>query len=229
MQLRTASAVVALALAAPAPAVLADEHGSSARSSARFEVRVTNLTRDQSFTPLLVVAHRPQVRLFAPGAPAGPELEALAEEGNTAPFEAMLSGLAGVSGVATGAGLLGPGHSTTIQVEGHRWDRISLAAMLIPTNDGFVALDGAGPFGQGWQSFDPPAYDAGTEMNDETCASIPGPFYEECGGPGGGGAPSGGEEGFVRIHEGIHGVGDFLANRRDWRNPVAHVSIRRVR
>jgi hypothetical protein len=39
----------------------------------------------------------------------------------------------------------------------------------------------------------------------------------------------GGEEGFVRIHEGIHGVGDFVEATRDWRNPVAKVSIRRVR
>jgi len=30
------------------------------------------------------------------------------------------------------------------------------------------------------------AYDAGTCYNDEACASIPGPFVEECGGPGGG-------------------------------------------
>ena len=29
------------------------------------------------------------------------------------------------------------------------------------------------------------AYDSGSEVNDELCASIPGPDFEECGGPWG--------------------------------------------
>jgi len=226
MELRATSMVLALAVAAPASLAVAGGRGRS--KVVRYEVKVTNLTKDQRFTPFLVVAHAPDVSLFTPGMPASPELEALAEEGNTAPFEMALSGMAGVSGVATGSGLLEPGHTTMIVVEGHRWDRISLAAMLIPTNDGFVALRGVGPFEHHEQSFAPPAYDAGTEYNDEACSSIPGPFYDECGGPGGGAMTSGGEEGFVRIHEGIHGVGDFIAARRDWRNPVAHVTVRRI-
>jgi len=219
---------LALAAAAPGPLAVAGGGGHAGNQNARFEVGVTNLTRDQSFTPLLVVAHRPGVSLFTPGMPAGEDLEALAEEGNTAPLETALATTPGVSGVATGSGLLGPGQSMTIVVEGHRWDRISLAAMLIPTNDGFVALRGAGPLGYREQSFTPPAYDAGTEYNDEACASIPGPFYEECGGPGGGAMTAGGGEGYVRIHEGIHGVGDFVPARRDWRNPVAYVTVRRI-
>jgi len=227
MELRTTSLVLALAVAAPASLAVAGGHGPTEKA-ARYEVTVTNLTKDQRFTPFLVVAHRPDVSLFTPGMPASAELEALAEEGNTAPFEMGLATTEGVSGVATGSGLLEPGQTTTIVVEGHRWDRISLAAMLIPTNDGFVALRGVGPFGYRAQSFAPPAYDAGTEQNDETCASIPGPYYDECMGPGGGAMTMGGEEGFVRIHEGIQGVGDFMASRRDWKNPVAHVSVRRI-
>jgi hypothetical protein len=39
-------------------------------------------------------------------------------------------------------------------------------------------------------------------------------------------APGG--EGFVRISEGIHGVGDLPANLWDWRNPVAKITIRRL-
>jgi len=164
--------------------------------TARHEVTVTNLTKDQRFTPFLVVAHRPDVSLFTPGMPASAEQEALGEEGNTVPFEMALAATAGVSGVATGSGLPEPGRTTTIVVEGHRGDRISLAALLIPTNDGFVALRGVGPFGYRTHSFAPPAYDAGTEHNDETCASIPGPYYAECMGPGGGVMTMGGEEGF---------------------------------
>jgi hypothetical protein len=130
--------------------------------------------------------------------------------------------------VAVGGGLLDPGKTKTVRVEGHRDDRISLAGMLIPTNDGFVAINAAGPFGRWARSLLALGYDSGTEVNDEECESIPGPFFEECGGPGLGGDPGGGE-GYVRIHEGMHGVGDFVAATRDWRNPVAKVRIRRVR
>ena len=228
MKLRTTAPVCLLALAVSTPALFAD--GGHHNRPALFEVKVTNVTRDQSFTPLLVVAHDSRVRLFKLGKAASAELEALAEDGNTGPFEEKLASTRGVHGIATGGGLLGPGETTRIWVRGRRHDRISLAGMLIPTNDGFVAINGAGPFGRRAQSSWAPAYDSGTEVNDELCDSIPGPPYDECNGqPGGGAAPDGGEEGFVRIHEGMHDVGDFDAARRDWRNPVAKVRIRRVR
>lgn len=226
MKLRKAALTGLLALGVSTPALQADGGHYSRR--AVYEVTVTNVTRDQSFTPLLVVAHRRQVSLFQLGQPASPELEALAEDGNTAPFEAALASTPGVHGVETGTGLVAPGQTVKIRVSGRRHDRISLAGMLIPTNDAFVALNGAGPFGRWAQSTMVPAYDSGTEVNDEACASIPGPPYLECGGPGGGGAPAGGEEGFVRVHEGIHGVGDFDPATRDWRNPVARIVVRRV-
>jgi len=224
MKLRTIALAGLLALAVSPPALRAD-----GKSSAVYEVTITNVTRDQTFTPFLVVAHRPSVSLFEVGQPASDELEALAENGDTGPFQTTLAATPGVHGITVGGGLLAPGQTTTMMVEGHRYDRVSLAAMLIPTNDGFIALSSAGPFGRSLKSTYAPAYDAGTEVNDELCASIPGPPYVECGGPGGGGAPEGGEEGFVRIHEGIHGEGDFFAATRDWRNPVAKVSIRRIR
>ncbi|MEZ5601637.1 MAG: hypothetical protein R3F36_12070 [Candidatus Competibacteraceae bacterium] len=57
------------------------------------------------------------------------------------------------------------------------------------------------------------------------CAlSIPGPL---CGGEGG--SPNVGGEGFVHIHAGIHGIGDLNAADYDWRNPVATVTVERVR
>ena len=38
--------------------------------------------------------------------------------------------------------------------------------------------------------------------------------------------PSGGEEGYVHIHAGIHGIGDFGASDRYWRNPAAYIARR---
>jgi hypothetical protein len=62
----------------------------------------------------------------------------------------------------------------------------------------------------------------------ELCARSPGPSFTECGGPGGGAASTGGEEGYMRVHAGVHGIGDLTASQRDWRNPVARITIRRM-
>lgn len=203
---------------------------AGAASAAEYEVTVTNLTRGQQFTPILVATHKAGVRLFDLGSAASPQLATLAEEGNVAPMTALLLGNPDVRDVVNSGALLNPGQSVTQRV-GTRgsFDNLGVAAMLIPTNDAFFAVnDAEGPNGQHAITLFSPAYDSGTERNDETCASIPGPSFVECGGPGGGGAPVGGEEGYVHIHAGIHGIGNFLPENRDWRNPVARITIRRL-
>lgn len=210
--------------------VLIGAQTPTAAAAPRFEVTVTNLTRGQQFTPILVASHQKGVRLFTLGSPASSELATLAEEGNTVPLAALLLATPGVSDIAASAGLLNPGQSVTISVDaGGGFDHLSVAAMLIPTNDGFFALNGVeGPHGDQTLTLYSPAYDAGSERNDELCASIPGPFFAECGGAGSGGKPAGGE-GYVHIHAGIHGIGDLDSAQRDWRNPVAQITIRRSR
>ena len=195
----------------------------------RYSVVVTNMTRGQSFTPILVATHTQAVRLFTPGTAASPELRELAEEGSTGPFLTLLRGLRDVRDAVSATSLLMPGVTVGIEVLGNEpFDRISIAAMLIPTNDGFFGVTGV-PLPQGNEvlTIDAPVYDAGTERNDERCASIPGPHFFECGGPGGG-ARVGGGEGAVTVHNGIHGIGDLRASERDWRNPVARIVIRRL-
>lgn len=196
----------------------------------RYAVVVTNMTRGQSFTPILVAIHTQAVRLFAPGTAASPELRELAEEGSTDPFITLLRGMRSeVRDAVSTAGLLAPGVTVGIEVLGSDpCDRISVAAMLIPTNDGFFGVTGVPlPRGNDVLTIDAPVYDAGTERNDERCASIPGPSFVECGGPDGG-ARIGGGEGVVTVHNGIHGIGDLRAGERDWRNPVARIVIRRL-
>lgn len=196
-----------------------------------YEVTVTNITYNQRFTPLLLATHKPDIRFFTLGQPAIPELVTLAEEGNVAPLRALLQASPLVNATAAGNGLLDPGKSISFQIQGNPWrDRLSLAAMLIPTNDAFVSLDAVQLPYPGWpaQTYTARAYDAGSEVNDELCTSIPGPFFAECGGSGGGAKVNGGE-GFVHVHRGIHGVGNLKASERDWRNPVAEVRVRLVR
>ena len=200
-------------------------------SRGTFEVTITNLTRDQRFTPIMVVTHAQNVRLFELASPASAELEILAEQGDVTPLMGALLAAGGVLDTAVSSGLLDPGATVTLQLQGGNagMNYFSVASMLIPTNDAFLAVNGASlPLALRTSTFDSPAYDAGTEQNDETCASIPGPFFVECGGPGSGGAPAGLEEGYVHIHAGVHGGGDLDPAARDWRNPVARITIRRV-
>ncbi len=171
------------------------------------------------------------MKLFVRGQPASPELAILAEEGDTAPLTGLLTGMPEVLDITNSSALLNPGASVTIKVKTRgAFNHLSVASMLIPTNDGFFALNGVkGPWVQKVATHTSVAYDAGSERNDELCASIPGPSFVECGGPGGGGKPTGDEEGYVHIHAGIHGIGDLNAAERDWRNPVAQIVIRRLR
>ncbi len=196
----------------------------------RYEVAVTNATRGQSFTPLLLVTHTSAVNVFGVGGSPSEELRELAEEWNTLPLATLLGARPlEVRDVVTGSGLLTPGVTTRLEIRGGgSFDRLSLLAMLIPTNDGFVGLDGVPlPTGDQVLTLYPLAYDAGTEQNDEACASIPGPAYAECGGSGGG-ARAGSGEGAVTVHAGMHGIGDFNAARRDWRSTPAKITIQRL-
>ena len=217
-----------LLLAAPLTAAQAqssnDYAGIARYGNPMHAVTITNITRGSSFTPILVASHRPGVELFTLGHAASDALAALAEGGDIGPLEAALLGSDRVVGTGHSEELLGPGQSVTVEVPAGNANRISLAAMILPTNDGFIALNGVETPRFGSQTYSVPGYDAGSEPNDELCVSIPGPT---CGGVGG--SPNVGGEGFVHIHAGIHGIGDLSAADYDWRNPVATVTVERVR
>lgn len=194
-----------------------------------YAVTITNITPGQSFTPLLVATHTPDVSFFELGAEPSAELADLAEGGATGGLQAVLDSMpeyvleTATSGItADGDSLIGPGESVTVYVSGDKeYDRLSLAGMLLPTNDTFVAVNSMA-LPKNSAAGLALAYDAGSEMNDELCSSIPGPHC--------GGTPfsAGLAEGYVHISRGISGEGDLFASEYDWRNPVAHVSVERV-
>ncbi len=225
--MKTFSLVAAGALAALALSPLnASADGWYSNAPRSYEVTITNVSAT-TFTPLLVVAHRKSVSLFEAGSEASDELALLAEDGATGPFVDLLGTLPNVIGdVETTDGLLAPGQSVTVRLDTTRpFNRISVAAMLLPTNDAFVGLNTVRAPRYSWQTLDYTAigYDAGSEPNDELCVNIPGP---QCGGIGS--SPDAGGEGYIRVSPGIHGEGDLAASQYDWRNPVARVSIQRV-
>lgn len=207
-------------------ALLAFSPFAQASDTGMYEVSVTNLTRGEVFTPILVATHKKASPLFTLGTPASDELIAVAESGNITPFSDALvdSGLAYAT--ATNGALLGPGETATIQVAMHGQFRyVSLVSMMVPTNDGFIAINGVkGPKRHKTIRLVSPAYDAGSETNDELCANIPGPY---CGGEAL--SPNDAGEGYVHVHGAIHGIGDLAPADFDWRNPVAKISIKRLK
>jgi hypothetical protein len=202
-------------------------HGKGYYKSHTFAVTITNITSGQVFTPVLVASHTKDINFFELGAEPSSELADLAEGGATDGLQMKLDGLpqyvmdTNTSGITpNGDPLIDPGESVTVYITGRgQFNRFSLAGMLLPTNDTFVAIDSM-PLTRRNSASKALAYDAGSEMNDELCVNIPGP---QCGG-----SPfsEGLAEGYVHISRGISGEGDLDASDYDWRNPVAHVTVR---
>jgi hypothetical protein len=197
-----------------------------ANGYASYHVTITNLTNSIIFTPILVASQRRAVPIYELGSPAGEDLAAIAEAGDIGPLTSTLHGNHRVVDVQNSGGLLKPGKSVTVVVsaaQGAR--RISIATMMLPTNDGFIALDSVRVPRHGSATFFSPGFDAGSEQNDELCTNIPGPV---CNGVGPSPGENDGDEGYVHIHRGMHGIGDLAADVYDWRNPVARITVTRV-
>jgi len=197
--------------------------GNVSAGEKMIEVKITNLSAKVVLTPPIVAASRGQITVFQLTEPASEALEMLAEEGLTDELAMMFQ--EHNASVAQAAGPILPGQTLTLYVSGHRYARISLASMILPTNDGFVALNSKRIRPYGTKTTFLSAYDAGTEFNDEDCANIPGPL--PCGGGEGYNMDPG--EGFVYPHPGTHGDGGFSAEDFSWADPVAMVTTRIVK
>ncbi len=197
--------------------------GNVSAGDKMIEVKITNLSAKVVLTPPIVAASRGQITVFQLTQPASEALEMLAEGGNTDELKMMFEDHH--ASVAQAADAILPGQTLTLYVYGKRNSRISFASMILPTNDGFVALNSKRIRPYGTTTTFLPAYDAGTELNDEDCANIPGPL--PCGGGEGYNMDPG--EGFVYPHPGTHGDGGFSAEDFSWADPVAMVTTRIVK
>lgn len=201
---------------------LADEDGGQ-----NYRVTITNLTKKQILTPPLLVSHLKSIALFTLAQPANDELAALAEGGNTQPLAALLGTKDKVLDIVIATAPILPGGTLTLDITAKgRFNRLSLAGMLASTNDGFFALNGIILPRHGSRTFTAVAYDAGSEANTETCTDVPGP---PCAADSGNARVTVGAEGFVYVHNGIHGISDLNAANMDWHNPVAKVVIEKTK
>jgi hypothetical protein len=211
-------ALSALAACVSTPLAYADDDGAR-----RYAVTITNITRGQILSPAAVIAHNDGYKLFTLGAPATAELATLAEDGNPISLVSAAAASGAVYQAVAGTSGIPPGASVTIEIDTtKKFDQISVASMLITTNDAFAAIRGISVPRKGSLSMEAEAYDSGTEANSENCAYIPGP---PCGNSVHDPAPA---EGFVHVHAGIHGGSSLNPAKHDWRNPVAHIEIRRI-
>lgn len=195
----------------------------------KYKVTITNLTRGQVFSPPIVIAHDSNFSLFTLGDAASDGLALLAEEGNP---EELIDALNPKFDYAVADGPVLPGDSDSVTLEIGNRSRsrlISVAAMLVTTNDAFLAVRDVWFLGKYNKIVDAVAYDAGSEINSEDCQDIPGP---PCGEPNE--HPDIEAEGYVHIHAGIHGtspdgvVSSLKPAMLDWNNPVAKITIRRI-
>lgn len=188
-----------------------------------YRVTITNATAHQVITPPLVVAHRHGFRLFQVGEAASEGLVTLAETGDNLQLLGEVDGAHGVYSAVAGSAPIPYGQSVSIEIKAPRFALISIAGMLATTNDGFAGINGM-PLPLRHSHTMAHAYDAGSEMNNESCSHIPGPPCP----PESGNARTESGEGFIAIHNGIHGGSDLDPKQLDWRGPVAVVSVTRI-
>ncbi len=204
-------------------------------------VNITNLTNAIYFTPLLVATHPESTHLFQGGSTASANLQIMAEGGDTSGLITDLMGVSADISDNPAGGLLDPGASTNATfVKGGQNTHLSLVAMLLPTNDGFVGLDALEiPSAPGTYIYFLNAYDAGTEANDEIingggAPGVPGIPMDPGGnsGTGGTGVTTSENNTTVHIHRGVLGDMDLVAGKSDlttnvhrWLNPVAKMII----
>ena len=208
---------------------------SSSRDWDNFIITVENLTKGIYLTPILAVGHNDVDKsIFQYDRVADAELQAVAEGGNFEPLAEEFASEGGFVVANPAQGLLGPGEEVSFKIPRSN-SRITLIAMMLPTNDGFVALDSA-LLRTGQQYLY--AIDAGTEANDEQ-------IIVDSGRPGIPGIPAdpGGAnyesipsisipqdiviEGVVARHPGIRGfLGSALKpEHHGWVGPIAAVTI----
>lgn len=156
---------------------------AGAAQATRLSITVENLAPQEGFffTPVYGAFHDGGFDLFDVGALASPEFERLAEDGDFSFVrDARLAAFPNSQGFAVfgSAGPIAPGETVTLDVNinGASNRFLTLASMLIPSQDAFIGIDTSvelfdangdflGVFSRTFQPGD--IYDAGTEDNTD--------------------------------------------------------------
>jgi hypothetical protein len=250
--------VVAVAAGALVPAALSTLKDNVSEGKAfDYLVTMTNLTSGQPMSPPMAATHAGSGVVWSLGQTSSFALKEIAENGNNAPmyYDLEQARHAGTvydfaQGVSTQrfpspivpAGRASPvtpfPQSVSFRIRGNRENnRLSVASMLVCTNDGFTGVDGlALPTKEGDSvTVDLQAYDTGTEIDNQLLANMMPPCQGLIGVPSSTGAPGEAvsrpalaEHGTIGVHAGlVAGVGD-LQSIHFWTGPVGRLTVTRL-
>lgn len=214
---------------------------STAINAQDIDIKITNLTQGLHFTPILIAAHTADNQLFSAGTTASSELQIMAEGGDISGLVTTAASISADVVENPASGLLAPSMMTmTNLMTDDTNNRLTITAMILPTNDGFVGVNSWPiPTEAGTYTFTMNAYDAGTEANDEIIngggmsgvAGIPAAPGGNAG-TGGSGITMTESNNTVHIHRGnigdtdlSGGVSDVDSRIHRWLNPVAKVTV----
>ncbi|WP_131786086.1 spondin domain-containing protein [Protofrankia symbiont of Coriaria ruscifolia] len=249
-RIATIMGAVGAAAVAWSGAAFASAPDDSAASQPRphsYQVTLTNITSGEPLSPgvIATTSKGSDLHAFQVGGFTSTELAALAQDGNEAPLVNAYQAAAATTDVVDIAAPLTPtsvdkegfSHSVTSTIQANKGDLLSIATMLVCSNDGFTGLDNiALPAGGRTATYWLRAYDAGVENNTELGSDLPDP----CSAVGPTtlpGDPNGnidtGSVGTVPTqpiagHPGISGSGDLSSAAHGWYGPVARVDITRL-
>ena len=203
-------------------------------------IKIQNLTQGLYFTPIAAIAHAPEQSLFEVGEQASAEIQEMAEGGSLAGLTAIATSIGADVLSEPTAAPLGPTKSVSgsfMTADGNTV--LSIVAMILPSNDGFIGLDNwTIPTQAGTYTIFLNAYDAGTEANDELVGGgapgtpgMPAPPFLTLG-TGGSGVTTEISNTYIHIHPGNIGDDDATGGTSDvtnsvhrWLNPVAKVTV----
>jgi hypothetical protein len=187
-------------------------HGGG--GAAMYDVKVENLTYQQIFSPPVFVSHDSSYRLYRVRHFASTELMLIAENGDNSKAAERAMYSRRVFDVKTAPGPIFPGDSVTATLRSPRRARLSLAGMLVVTNDGFFGVDSVRLRGMNTQVYLLKSLDAGTEADNEMAAYVPGlggmlrdPTHQR-----------------IHAHPGIKGTAN-IDSSYGWTGPVARLTI----
>jgi hypothetical protein len=211
---------------------------TAAAATHRYQITLENLTTGQVFSPGVAATHTRKASVWSSNTAASEGIRLIAEDGLEATAVAELTaapGIFDVVDIASPTNRIGgdaplPNPQTFEITAGANANRLSLAVMLICTNDGFTGLSAVKlPGGFRPAVFEVGAWDAGTEQNNERFSQIvdacteAGPVKNP---PDGNGRVA--TSGVILPHPNIQGVGDLSVALHGWSFPVARITVQRV-
>lgn len=189
-----------------------------------YRVTITNATSHHVLTPPLIVIHNRHFNLFEVASAASEGLATQAETGDHSVLYNEVNGAKGVYDVVAGGNVIIYGNKASFDIRAPRNAQISMTSMLASSNDAFTAISGKS-FPKRSVDYFSVTYDAGSEVNNENCAYVPGP---PCSPESGNARATESAEGFITVHSGIKGGSDLNPAHLDWRGATSIVSISRI-